>query len=266
MAVLLDGKRVVARPTAKKPKTSLSPRLKSLTTPKTTMSPARNNVRKPSAGGSVKSVNNSGKGLPPKRSAPPANKTVTPGRTYTSSSPYSGGGGSGGGGTSGGGGGHSHGSSGAAKKPTKKSYLKTDSIYQTQRAALTAAMQRYLADASYQRTNYDTDYAKANRELGYDPKTKAWNLSDLMTASGRSYQGQLDDFAARGMLQSTGYAQEANNLLRTLQQQQSSMADARARFGTDLDRDVANYKAENTASLQAARAEAIARMAAKYSL
>lgn len=264
MAVLLDGRRVVSRTPPKKKPAALSPRLKSLTTPETTKSPVRNNVQKPSSGGSSKTVNKAGSGLPSKKPSPPpvSRKTVQSGRTYTSSKPYSGGGGSGGGG----GHSHSHGSSKGSSKPTKKSYLKTDSIYQTQNAALQAALQRYQSDVRYQRANYDTDYAKANKDLGYDPKSKKWNLSDQMTASGRGYQGQLDDFAARGMLQSTGYAQEANNLLRALQQQQTSMTDARTKFRTDLDRELANYRAENTASQQAARAEAIARMAAKYSL
>ncbi len=71
---------------------------------------------------------------------------------------------------------------------------------------------------------------------------------------------------ARGMLQSSAYGTESNNLLRTFQDQNTSLVDAKQKFENDLTRELANYTAENTSSRNAARAEAIARMAARYSL
>lgn len=150
--------------------------------------------------------------------------------------------------------------------PSEEDYLAGDSGYQTQLSALTGALKRYLADADFQRNTYQTDYNQSLRDLGYDEGAKSWNWNDKLTASGRGYQNQLDDFASRGMLQSQGYADAFQELQRMLGQQYDSMSQARTTFNTDLDNQIANYKAENTSSQQAARAEAIARRAAQYGL
>ncbi len=150
--------------------------------------------------------------------------------------------------------------------PSEEDYLAGDAGFQTQQSALQGALQRFLADTDFQRKNYTTDYGKSLRELGYDEGTKAWNWNDQLTAAGKGYQSQLNDFGARGMLQSSGYADAFKDLQRLLGQQYDSMASAKNTFMTDLDNQTANYKAENTASQQAARAEALARRAAQYGL
>lgn len=149
---------------------------------------------------------------------------------------------------------------------SEEDYLAGDSGYQTQLSALKSALERYLADSDFQRTTYTTDYGKSLRDLGYDEGTKAWNWNDKLTASGRGYQNQLDDFASRGMLQSQGYADAYQELQRMLGQQYDALSGAKTTFMTDLDNQIANYKAENTASQQAARAEALQRRAAQYGL
>lgn len=148
--------------------------------------------------------------------------------------------------------------------PSEEDYLAGDSGYQAQISALTGALQRYLADADFQRNTYNTDYGKSLRDLGYNEGAKEWNWNDELTASGRGYQNQLDDFGARGMLQSSGYADAFQELQRMLGQQYDAMSGAKTNFMTDMDNQTANYKAENTANQQAARAEAIARRAAQY--
>ncbi len=148
--------------------------------------------------------------------------------------------------------------------PTEEDYLAGDSGFQTQSSALASALQRYLADSDFQRKNYETDYGKSLRDLGYDEGNKTWNWTDQLTASGRGYQNQLNDFGARGMLQSSGYADAFNELQRMLNQQYDSLSSAKTTYMTDLDNQIANYKGENTASQQAARAEALARRAAQY--
>jgi hypothetical protein len=156
--------------------------------------------------------------------------------------------------------------------PSEEDYLSGDSGFQTQTSALTAALQRYLADADLQRSNYETDYGKSLRDLGWDDadgaggKPGQWNWNDQLTASGRGYQNQLNDFGARNMLQSSGYADAFNELQRMLGQQQDSLATGRTTFMTDLDSQIANYKGENTSNQQSARAEALARRAAQYAL
>lgn len=175
--------------------------------------------------------------------------------------------GGGGGGSYGGGGGGSYDSGVAAPvvtPPSEEDYLAGDSGYTTQLSALQSALQRYMADGDFQRKNYQTDYGKSLRDLGYDEGNKAWNWTDQLTASGRGYQNQLNDFGARGMLQSSGYADAFNELQRMLGQQYDSLSSAKTNYMTDLDNQLANYKGENTSSQQAARAEALARRAAQY--
>lgn len=154
--------------------------------------------------------------------------------------------------------------------PTEEDYLAGDSAYQTQLAALKGALERYVSDSDLQRTNYQTDYGRSLRDLGYTEGQNGgagtWNWDDMTTASGKSYQNQLNDFAARGMLQSQGYADANNDLQRMLQQQYGQMSTNKNNFMTDLERQLANYKAENTSSSQSARAESIARRAAQYGL
>lgn len=158
----------------------------------------------------------------------------------------------------------------AVSAPSEEDYLKGDSQYQVQFAALKAALERYNADTQLQRTNYTTDYNKSLRDLGYTEGLNggagSWNWNDQLTASGRAYQNQLNDFASRGMLQSQGYADAASDLERMLNDQYGQLSTNKTNFMTDLDRQLANYKGENTSSQAAARAEAIARRAAQYGL
>lgn len=189
----------------------------------------------------------------------------------------SGGGGTGGGGGGGGGGifpfgggGNYDSNLGGGMMPqveiSEEDYLAGDGGFQAQSSALQSALERFLADSKFQRDTYDTDYKSSIRDLGYDEGAKAWNWNDPLTASGRGYQSQLDDFGARGMLQSSGYANAFQDLQRMLGQQYDSMLTNRNTFGTDMDNQVANYEAENKAAQQAARAEALQRRAAGFSL
>lgn len=150
--------------------------------------------------------------------------------------------------------------------PSEEDYLAGDSAYQTQFAALKAALERYKADQQLERSKYETDYGTSLRDLGYDEGNKAWNWTDQLTAAGRAYQSQLNDFASRGMLQSQGYADANSDLQRLMNDQYGQMSTNKNNFMTGLERALANYQGENTSSQQAARAEAIARRAAQYGL
>jgi|TARA_R100000482_G_scaffold124710_2_gene78540 hypothetical protein len=194
-------------------------------------------------------------------------------RSAPSSGGSSGGGGTGGGSigyfggnTFGGGGGGGSAPAPVVTAPSKEDYLAGDSGFQTQKSALLGALERYLSDVDFQRSTYTTDYGKSLRDLGYDEGQGTWNWEDPITASGRGYQNQLNDFAGRNMLQSQGYADAFNELQRMLGQQYDALSGAKTTFMTDLDNQTANYKAENTASQQAARAEALQRRAAQYGL
>lgn len=158
----------------------------------------------------------------------------------------------------------------AVAAPSEEDYLAGDGSFQAQLAALKGALERYTADASLQRTNYQTDYGSSLRDLGYTEGLNGapgqWNWNDQNTASGKAYQQQLNDFASRNMLQSQGYADAASDLERQLNQQYGQIATNKTNFMTDLDRQLANYSGENTSAVNAARAEAIARRAAQYGM
>lgn len=195
-------------------------------------------------------------------------------QTYKSGGGYAGDAGGGGGYEDYSGGGGMMAPMSAPIAPSEEDYLGGDAGYQAQIAALMKALEMYSADDTAQRTRYETDYGDAIKQLGWtpdDPKTadineSAWNWDDQNTASGRANQSQLNDFASRGMLQSSGYARSKNDLQRSFNDQLGSTNRARTDFLGQRDRDLAAYKNENTSSSQQARAEALARRAAQYGL
>lgn len=153
--------------------------------------------------------------------------------------------------------------------PTEEDYLAGDATYNATISALKKQLESFQTDVGMQRENRKLDYNTALKDLGYiapgegatDP---SWNWEDTLTASGRAYQNQNNDFAARGMLQSQGYADSLENLSRSLMDQYTGIDQSNTQFNTDLDRQVTKAKDENTAASQAARAEAIMRRAAQY--
>lgn len=177
----------------------------------------------------------------------------------------------------------------AAKKvPTLAQYLGADATYKATQAALAKQLSTYKNDITAQRNNYQQDYSQSLKDLGYTPgvaataavKNKAgkvtkaavaakpgvWNYQDNLTASGRAMQNLLNDYAARGMLQSSGYAQGQNDLTRSLNDQLTGITKARTTFNNDLTRQQTAYTDQNTAARQQAAAEAAARRSAKYGL
>lgn len=215
---------------------------------------------------------NSGKGPVSPNSAQWAPlKPSTPTKTV---SPGGGGGGGGGGNYYGGGGGGGYAPAPpppAPAPPSEENYLAGDATYQATISALAKQLQNFTADIDAQRETYGLDYDRSLQNLGYIAPAEeggdaSWNWNDTLTASGRAYQNQVNDFAARNMLQSQGYADAVANLQRSLMDQFTGMQTARDTFMGDLDRQVASTTDENTAASQAARAEAIMRRAMQYGL
>lgn len=150
-------------------------------------------------------------------------------------------------------------------------YLAGDSAYNATLAALDAALKQYEADVESQKKKYDVDYDTSLQTLGWkkpvgtegaaDFKPGEWNLTDQTTASGKSYQSQLGDFASRGLLQSSLYDRARGDLMNQLNKQRTSVETARTNFMDDLARQLASYKSEDTTKRQQARMESINNMA-----
>lgn len=150
-------------------------------------------------------------------------------------------------------------------------YLTGDTAYNATLAALDSALKMYEADTETQKKKYDVDYDTSLQTLGWkkpmgtagaaDFTPGDWNLTDQTTASGKSYQSQLGDFASRGLLQSSLYDRARGDLMGQLNKQRTSVETARTNFMDDLARQLASYKTEDTTKRQQARMESIANMA-----
>lgn len=151
--------------------------------------------------------------------------------------------------------------------PSEEDYLAGDSSYQATLSALARQLQGFRADVDSQRSSRKLDYDKSLKDLGYrasEGGPSSWNWDDVLTASGRAYQNNSNDFASRGMLQSQAYADSINNLQRSLMDQYNGIDQTNTQFNTDLDRQLTKAQEENTSATQQARAEAILRRAAQY--
>lgn len=160
----------------------------------------------------------------------------------------------------------------AAPKPISETdWLKGDSAYQAMLTALASQLGNFNTDIASQRDNYIQNFDQSVKDLGYlapgaDGGAASWNWQDPLTASGRAYTNLTNDFAARGMLQSSGFADSQNDLTRSLQDQYDQLNTGRQQFETGLTNQQAAYQNQNTSAQQQARAESIARRAAKYGL
>lgn len=177
------------------------------------------------------------------------------------------------------GGGAGGGAAPTAVGGTDQDYLAGDSAYQAQLAALQKTLADYESDQTNQTNQYNTQYGNSLASLGYqspaagavDPSTGqptqgSWNFQDQNTAAGRSYQNQLNDFASRGELQSSGYGTALDNLTRSLDTQKGAMDTSKQSFLDNLASALSQEQNSNQLSIQQAQADAIARRAAQYGL
>ena len=149
-----------------------------------------------------------------------------------------------------------------------------DSAYSAQIAALMRALEGQQADSTAQRSKYEVDYGSTLKNLGWnqdDPSTPdvdegAWNFSDTNTAAGRAFQNQQNDFAGRGLLQSSLYGTANDNLTRSLNDQLGGINTSKQSFFDDLTRQGTAFQNDNTFAQQQARAEALQRRAGQIAL
>lgn len=161
----------------------------------------------------------------------------------------------------------------AAPAMSEEDYLASgaDSAYTAQMAALQKALENQQADITAQQGKYNVDYGDSLKNLGWiqdDPTTPdvnegAWNFKDTATAAGRGFQNQQNDFAGRGLLQSSLYGEANDNLTRSLNDQLGGINTGKQNFMDDLTRQQNAFTADNGLSMQQAKAEAIARRASQ---
>ena len=160
-----------------------------------------------------------------------------------------------------------------APAPTEADYLAGDSQYNLQLSALMKALQNQQADSGAQTAQYGADYNSTLGNLGWvqdNPATPqnegAWNFGDLNSAAGRSFNNQQNDFAGRGLLQSSLYGTANDNLTRSLNDQLGGVNTAKQSFMDNLARQSGAFASDNQNQMQQAKIESLARRANGVSL
>lgn len=155
-----------------------------------------------------------------------------------------------------------------------------DAAYQAQLAALNAALEQQLGDLTHQQSVYETDYGSALKSLGWSPEMAddpltadvnegrpgAWNLTDRTTAAGRGKTNLDNDFASRGLLQSSLYGSAQDDLMRSLNDQVSGVNKGRQSFLDDILRQRTSAKSQKDTASKQAEADALLRRAAGITL
>lgn len=146
--------------------------------------------------------------------------------------------------------------------PSDTDWLNQDQGYLLTRAGLAKSLANSQADINHQRQDYDTQYQSDLRSLGY--QGGHWNQNDMNTQSGAAFQNQQNDFAARGMLRSSGFANNMTNLTRTLNDQLGNAEQARTTFRNTLSAQSGALQDENNDRLTQAKIAALDRKKQKY--
>lgn len=139
-----------------------------------------------------------------------------------------------------------------AKANPNKDYLKLDSAYQAQSAALTQAKKDYLAQQKTARTGYDTNYLYDKTNMGINRKA--------------AYGDQQNDYAARGMMQSGLYGDALVKHTNEWNQKGAQLEFARRQYIANLGHDLTNFNTQQTLTNTQAEQEAAARRALKLGI
>lgn len=91
-----------------------------------------------------------------------------------------------------------------------------------------------------------------------------WNQLDQNTASGKQYTDMNNDYAARGMLQSTGHVQALHDLGTSLGNQLSQASTARGNYLSDLGTQATTYGQQSNDNLSQAKLNATQTALAQY--
>lgn len=169
----------------------------------------------------------------------------------------------------GGGGAGSYGVAAAVAPPrlSDGDWLAQDSQYKSAVSALEQKLRDFEVENTSTREKGTQDYDNSLLRLGWIKPTEAggvgsWNQEDRSTAYGNAYQGQMGDFASRGLLQSTLYDQARNDMLGNFNRQRTDMDTAQTNFLEELARALSTQKSDTQLGKDQARVQALARRAA----
>lgn len=146
-------------------------------------------------------------------------------------------------------------------------WLAQDSQYKSAVSALEQKLRDFEVENASTREKGTQDYDNSLLRLGWIKPTEAggagsWNQEDRSTSYGNAYQGQMGDFASRGLLQSTLYDQARNDMLGNFNRQRTDMDTAQTNFLEELARALSAQKSDTQLGRDQARVQALARRAA----
>ena len=151
-----------------------------------------------------------------------------------------------------------------------------DAEYNAQIASLNKALQDYETGAQQRADRYGQDFRTGVQQMGYRPTGPSgfgdilaeqdpnavqavggqWDLEgqyDPYSAAAKGTRGLRDDFAARGTLRSSDFGQTFGEFQDRLDDQLTSMNLAKARFGENLQSDLASQRSNTEERRQATR-------------
>ena len=167
----------------------------------------------------------------------------------------------------GGGGGYSVAAAVAPPRLSDDDWLAQDSQYKSAVSALEQKLRDFEVENTSTREKGTQDYDNSLLRLGWAKPTEeggtgSWNQEDRSTSYGNAYQGQMGDFASRGLLQSTLYDQARNDMLGNFNRQRTDMDTAQTNFLEELARALSSQKSDTQLGKDQARVQALARRAA----
>lgn len=148
----------------------------------------------------------------------------------------------------------------AAPQMSQDEWLAQDSGFLDEQNAANQNYEQLLAQLAQQRSNYELDQNNTKRNLGWNGS--GWNQEDRLTAYGNAFQNQQNDFASRGMMDSSLYTQANSDLDRGFNQQLSDLVSQFSQFEAGQNTDTAAAASAKQQAIAAAQRQAIQRYAA----
>lgn len=142
----------------------------------------------------------------------------------------------------------------------------TDSAYIAESAGIESDTQALLDELKRQRGLYELDWKTALRNLGYDQGAGRWDRNNRLGAYYQATNNQQNDFASRGLMNSSLYANALADLEGSFGQQLGDLNAANLQDETGYKERVAAATTQKDNALKQARMNALARLTSGLSL
>lgn len=136
--------------------------------------------------------------------------------------------------------------------PSLDKWLANDTVYKSTINALNKALADYKARRTQQLGQYDTEYNM--------------NLGNLNTSRSAARTDSNNDFAGRGLMRSSMYANNMADLESDYNARQNALSTGRANYRADSQNAYNDFVTERNLAVEQARKNAINRRAAQYGI